>query len=255
MTILGSMAIAFSMYSKIPVPQVSWTKERMQYAMCFFPFIGAVIGLTLYIFCRGAKAFGLVSVKNLMGALLPVLITGGIHMDGFLDVTDAKASYGDREQKLEILKDPHVGAFAVIGCVTYSLIYLGFFQELPAECLPLFCVSFILTRALSGLSVVTFPKAKKSGLAAMFSNQAQKRVVTATMAGYILFAIAFLCIKGGILYGGICLATALLVFFYYHQMAIKQFGGITGDLAGYFLQLCELALLAALTITGKINGL
>ena len=43
MNLLGSLAIAFSMYSRIPMPQVSWTKERMKYAMCFFPLIGVVI--------------------------------------------------------------------------------------------------------------------------------------------------------------------------------------------------------------------
>ena len=67
------------------------------------------------------------------GVVLPVLLNGGIHMDGFLDVTDAKSSYGDREKKLEILKDPHTGAFAIIGGCVYFLIYYGAFGELPVE--------------------------------------------------------------------------------------------------------------------------
>lgn len=36
MNLLGSFVIALSMYSRIPMPQVEWTKERMRYAMCFF---------------------------------------------------------------------------------------------------------------------------------------------------------------------------------------------------------------------------
>ena len=44
MDLLGSLAIAFSMYSRIPMPQVEWTGRRMRYAMCFFPLIGLVIG-------------------------------------------------------------------------------------------------------------------------------------------------------------------------------------------------------------------
>ena len=43
MNLIRSFFIAFSMYSKIPMPRTDWTKEAMRYAMCFFPVIGAVI--------------------------------------------------------------------------------------------------------------------------------------------------------------------------------------------------------------------
>ena len=49
MNLLGSFLIALSMYSKIPVPQVEWTKERMKYAMCFFPLIGLITGAVLVV--------------------------------------------------------------------------------------------------------------------------------------------------------------------------------------------------------------
>ena len=50
-------------------------------------------------------------------------------MDGFLDTMDAIHSYGDRSRKLEILKDPHLGAFAVISFGVYMMLYLGVFHE------------------------------------------------------------------------------------------------------------------------------
>ena len=58
-------------------------------------------------------------------ALIPVWITGGIHLDGYADTCDALSSYGDREKKLEILKDPHCGAFAVIRLCSYFLAYFA----------------------------------------------------------------------------------------------------------------------------------
>ena len=58
-----------------------------------------------------------------MAALLPLLVTGGIHLDGFLDVADARSSHQSRARKLEILKDSHVGAFAVIAMGCYLLLY------------------------------------------------------------------------------------------------------------------------------------
>ncbi|MCD8323673.1 MAG: adenosylcobinamide-GDP ribazoletransferase, partial [Clostridiales bacterium] len=46
------MAVAFSMYSKIPVPQIKWTKENMRYALCFFPLVGVVTGALVWLWYR-----------------------------------------------------------------------------------------------------------------------------------------------------------------------------------------------------------
>ena len=68
-------------------------------------------------------------------------------MDGLLDVIDARASHGETEKKLEILKDPHTGAFAIIGCGVYLLVYLAAFQEMRPQMIPAYCMIFIVTRA------------------------------------------------------------------------------------------------------------
>jgi len=187
MNLPGSMMIAFSMYSRIPVPQVQWTKERMKYAMCFFPLIGAVIGLMEYGAILLFRTMGFPFLTQILPVVIPVAVTGGIHMDGLLDVIDAKSSHGETEKKLEILKDPHTGAFAIIGCGIYFLLYLAFFMEMRPVMIPAFCITFVITRALSGLSVVTFPMAKKSGLAAAFSDGAHKRVVGTVWFFILLF--------------------------------------------------------------------
>lgn len=128
---LYSCIIAVSMYSKIPMPNVEWTGERMRYVMCFFPLVGlaqgAVLGLWLHLALDVLNLSAAVSA--LVGAAVPLLVTGGIHMDGFLDTMDAVHSYGDRSRKLEILKDPHLGAFAVISFGVYMMLYLGFFMN------------------------------------------------------------------------------------------------------------------------------
>ena len=64
---------------------------------------------------------------------VPLLVTGGIHLDGFMDTTDARSSYGDMEKKLAILKDSHVGAFAVIGCSFYLILSAGAWSEIDAN--------------------------------------------------------------------------------------------------------------------------
>lgn len=253
MNLLGSFVVAFSMYSKIPMPHVEWTEERMRFALCFFPLVGAVIGGLLYVLAfvlKKAEAGSLCFA--FAGTVLPLLVTGGIHMDGFLDVADAKSSYGSREKKLEILKDPHVGAFAVIWFGIYVFLYAGAFSELDMAAVSLFSVTFVLTRALNGLSLVTFPMAKKDGLAALFSGMAVKRTVRKTMVCYVAIS-GFWMIYLGKWTGGICLAGAGILYARYYKRVIREFGGTTGDLAGHFLQSCELLILVLICICGLIQ--
>ena len=66
--------------------------------------------------------------------LLPILLTGGIHLDGFMDTSDALASYGDRVKKAGDFKDPHTGAFAIIGLGLYLLLYAGAVLSLWSRC-------------------------------------------------------------------------------------------------------------------------
>lgn len=253
MKILGSFVIACSMYSRIPMPQVEWTRERMRYVMCFFPLIGVCIGAVFSLFWLSAARLGAGRLFcTLIGVCLPLLITGGIHMDGFLDTVDARSSFGAREKKLEILKDPHTGAFAVMGGGVYLLLYAAALSELSERGGLLFAGTFVLTRALSGLSVVSLPMARKDGLASAFSMAAVKWKVRIMMAVYLLACAAFLLLAGG-LAGLICLLGAGTVYLWYYRMAVREFGGITGDLAGYFLQICELVLLYLLCLCGLLG--
>lgn len=253
MNLPGSMMIAFSMYSRIPVPQVQWTKERMKYAMCFFPLIGAVIGLMEYGAILLFRTMGFPFLAQILPVVIPVAVTGGIHMDGLLDVIDAKSSHGETEKKLEILKDPHTGAFAIIGCAIYFLLYLTFFMEMRPVMIPAFCITFIITRALSGLSVVSFPMAKKSGLAAAFSDGAHKRVVGTVMVLYLIISLIAVWFLTGVPAVSGVFAISFVVFLYYYHMSKREFGGITGDLAGYFLQVLELALVMGLAILSHMK--
>ena len=114
------MMIAFSIYSRIPMPAFLWEEKDRKRAMYFFPLVGAVVGVLFYgaFWFLEYKGAGTVFSAAVLTAI-PFFVTGGIHMDGFLDTCDARASFGDREKKLEILKDPHTGAFGVILGILY----------------------------------------------------------------------------------------------------------------------------------------
>lgn len=249
MSIINSFFIALSMYSRIPVPRVDWEKENMRYAMCFFPMIGVVIGAVMYLagwLLDKTSVGGL--FRGVVFTLIPIIITGGIHMDGFMDTMDALGSWGDREKKLEILKDSHAGAFAILGMGCYLMWSVAVWSELPAEVLRVCGVSFVLSRALSGFSVVTFPAARNSGLLKMFQDGAQKKVVRITMCLYVAAAVIMMAVMNARAMTG-AVAGAMIAFLYYIVVSRKQFGGVTGDLAGFFLETAELAMFTGILVT------
>lgn len=243
-----SMAVAFAMYSKIPMPRVTWNKENMKYCLCFFPLIGAAIGIADGLWFRLCS---LLQWSDLLRAsvltVLPLIITGGIHMDGFLDTSDALASWQPAQKKLRILSDSHVGAFAVISAGGYLTLSLGILSQSRSNDMILIGAGFMLSRAWSGLGVVTLKKAKTSGLLRTFSDAAVNARVRTVMIIYIAAISAGIILLDpfrGLAESVVC----ALVFLYYRFMAYHKFGGITGDLAGFYVQISELAMAAAVIL-------
>ena len=103
-------------------------------------------------------------------------------------------------------------------------------------------IVYTIAGALSGLAVAAFPMAKNTGLAHTFATAADKTVVRRVLA--VLAAV--LCVGMAALGGWALVLAALAVLWRYYAVSRKQFGGITGDLAGWFLQKAELWMLAAL---------
>lgn len=251
-SILSSAVIAFSMYSRLPMPKTEWNERSMKYLLCFLPLVGAAEGI---IYIAAWKLMLLLEIPKLpAGALLtalPVMYTGGIHMDGFLDTVDAKCSNQSREKKLEILKDSRSGAFAVMYGAVYLILYFAFATELQSFKQVLFMgTGFCIIRAYSAMSLVFFKNARGSGIAMKFSEAADLNVnrlclIIWVLAGYT----ALFLIEARV--GLLLMAVSFISFLHYRVSSYDEFGGITGDLAGYFLQLSELLMLICITLTGR----
>ena len=235
------------------MPQFAWEEKSMRYMLCAFPLIGAASGALLWGFFAFWSWLHLGTFLFAAGlTLLPLLITGGIHLDGFCDTSDALASHQSKEKKLEILKDPHIGAFGAISLCTYLLLYFAFSAELTPsrENIWLLGLSFILSRCLSGLSVLCFPTAGTGGLLFTFRKTSGKRLA------FIILLFFFLCCSGAMIFcfwpcGCVMVFTALVCLLALRLVSWKQFGGMRGDLAGWFLQVAELSMLAALVLTER----
>ena len=250
------MAIAFSTYSKIPMPIFEWKEEDMRYSMCFFPWVGAVIGGLVWLWFRLSLWLGICTLTFvLVAAAIPLLVTGGIHVDGYMDTMDAFHSYQPKGRKLEILKDSHIGAFSVIMLAVYGLIYLAAFAQIEnSRTLLVFCLGFYLARCLSAIGVVSLPSAKNEGMLYQFADSADRRFVKTTL----YFQLVLCCSLMGYVSWKSALAVilaAIFSFIYYAYRSRKELGGITGDTAGYFVTICEGAMaVAAAVVSTAMNG-
>lgn len=255
MSYLKALCIAFSIYSKIPVPIFDWKEEDMQYHLIFFPWIGAVIGAVLLGWQYLADYMGVGKLAYiLIGVAIPLLITGGFHIDGYMDTMDAFRSYRPKEEKLQILKDPHIGAFSVIMLAVLGLIYTAAFSEIDEEMLWVFVAGFFLTRTLSGIAVISFPPAKKEGMLYTFSSTAQGNA--GNIVKILLYVQFILCsvymVWRNSFTGGVLVGTAALAFLYYWYKTKKELGGITGDTAGFFVTIAETAMAVAAAVCSYV---
>ena len=251
---MKSLIIAFAMYSKIPMPRVDWEKKALSWALCFFPLVGVAIGLVLWGWMALAQVLHIgPALSGAVALLLPIALSGGIHLDGFCDTCDALSSHQSRERKLEILKDSHTGAFAIICCALYLLVFFALWCEVEAagRAALVLALGPVLSRSLSGLFAVTLPNARGTGMLATFTAPMDTVKARLVLVLWTIVCAAVLLWLSPVT-GGAALLGAGLACLYYRVMSARQFGGVTGDLAGFFLQSCELAMVLAVVLIQKV---
>ena len=258
MKYLRAFFIAAAMYSRLPVPNVRWDEESKAAVLLLFPLLGVIEGGLVYL----AVVFMLhISAGAPLAALcltaLPLLFTGGIHFDGFLDTADALGSWKGKEEKLAILKDVHAGSAAVLqgglmllaGFAAWlSLLESGNMPERLPQLLPI----FLMSRALSALSIYLLPNARGAGTVYDFTAARARRKGRLISGFYLLLAAAALFGAGTLFTGACILAAVLLAALYSGARAALSFGGMTGDLAGFLLTNCETAGLIAAALAFRI---
>ena len=253
MKVLRYIAVSFSLYSRVPMPRFSWREEDMSHSLIFFPFVGVLIGLLIMLLNMPALMRTCpLAARVLVTLAIPLFVTGGIHVDGFMDTEDALRSYASPERKLEILKDPHVGAFAVIGLMKMLLVFgastilILMDAEGDYSGLMIFAGIFVMARCLSGLTSLLYPKAKKEGMLYEETKRYEKSVLialSAEMLATVIFAVGISPRKGI----PVLLSLAVCAL-HYRSYAVREFGGVTGDTAGRFLVVAETVSAATLAV-------
>jgi adenosylcobinamide-GDP ribazoletransferase len=245
--IASSIIIALAFFTIIPMPVIDWTGRRMKFVPLMMPLVGLINGLIGFGIFTLLTALDFSSFfKAVIMCLYFIIFTGGLHIDGLMDTADAYFSRRDKERKLEIMKDSNVGAFAVITLIFVLLLKVAFLNELFIQnnknsILIIFIP--IISRLLQSSMLYLFPPAKPEGLTRMY-GKLDKRfslLLFGLLVMVVCLLVALVGIKSLLLIGVILIYYAL-----FYLSSKKQFGGITGDLLGAFLEISELIMLGTL---------
>ena len=146
-----------------------------------------------------------------------------------------------------------MGAFSVMSVGLYLIVYVAVCSDLSLDARSLACICAIYPteRCLSGLLCLLNPKNSSDGMVSLFKKSASQRACVIILACGLLLCAGFALWANWVL-GLAGLATAAIVWFAVRAVAKKQFGGVNGDVAGFFLQMAELAMLAAILLAQKV---
>ena len=243
----------------------------MASARGWFPVVGILLGIALACFdifttlllgadfpgiSRDAvadNAFPISSIilRSILLVIMVAALTRALHLDGFMDSCDALLGGFDRDRRLAILRDPNVGAFAVVGVVCLLMVKVAAMIGLPAagaDRLPILLLFPCLSRWAMLLTMELYPYARRSGLGTAFFERGERRFRWQLTLGFVFTLVVSVALAGAM--GIALLAAACAVAWAIGAWATRLLGGVTGDIYGAVNEVVEVSvLLLALMLT------
>lgn len=237
-----------SMFCSIPCPWKNWNEKARPQMLLFLPLVGLEIGfLWAALACAAAALLIPYMITGALLCLCPFFVTGFIHLDGFMDVTDAVKSWRDLDRRREILKDSRVGAFAVINVAALMIMQFACSATLAAdmsrEVLIILLLLPMVSRCCSGLAVAALPAMDTS----QYAGDADRNA--GHIAVYLILML--LAIVAAFALGGRCGFAVLGCLAGYGlalRRAYRSLQGMNGDVSGYALTIGELCGLIVLAV-------
>ena len=242
--ILHAFFMCQSMFCAIPCPCRVWDEEARPLMLPMLPLVGLEIGALWWLLGWLTGSLNLpVLIRGLILALWPYLATGFLHLDGYMDVTDAVKSCRDLARRREILKDSHVGSFAVIELCMLMLAQFVVFASIPCgkNCGILLLIPAV-SRCGSALAVTALPSMSTSQYAAQSKPASHLIVLSAMLCLFVVLGFTLWGRMGFALIG--CMAGYGLAL----RRGYRNLEGMNGDIAGYALTVSELCGAAAFAL-------
>lgn len=239
MKVISRFIFAVSHLTRLPVPSIEFDPEELGRSTSVFPLVGLLLGGIIVAFNKILLLFP-PEFRASVFVFLTVILTGGMHLDGFMDCIDGLMGGKSRERKLEIMRDSRVGAlgvaygtcllllkYSLFLCVIKSNWWMGIMIAVP-----------VLSRWGMSYAVTVFPYARSEGLGSLFKTYSgTKELVFAT-----LIALAVTFFTAGATCFLLLAVTAAVVFFTGKKITLAL-GGLTGDVYGFINELLEVVLL------------
>jgi adenosylcobinamide-GDP ribazoletransferase len=234
---MRTLLIAFGLMTTIPfkLPD-DWSAGDSGRASVWYPLVGLVIGVLTWLTWKGAMLLFPSLVAGIITLVAWVALTGGLHLDGLADCCDGLLASTSVERRLEIMKDPHLGAFGTIGMIMVLLLKGATLSTLT----PATGFGILLATSLARWCILPaglLPLARPGGMGADFASGFHRSFV---YIGAILpFGLALISGTRGIISLLAGLAAAALVLW----LAKSRIGGVTGDVFGMVVEVVETAVL------------
>ncbi|MGL5417015.1 MAG: adenosylcobinamide-GDP ribazoletransferase [Clostridium sp.] len=236
------------MFTILPPLKKVWDEKSGKHMMKLYPIIGLIVGVLWYAGTIILKELHLPNMLLSVFSLgIPFFLTGFIHLDGFMDVSDAILSRRDRETKLKILKDSRVGAFSVISLAFLLLVDFSSLNEIVLsknKLIFLILIPFI-SRSIVGYFLIKEKPINESYFVKLYREGTGILDIVVLLLFFLIGMVVFLIIGYKYLLIPVCM---LLFGFYLLWNCKKNFGGINGDVGGYTLALIEMIGLIVLCI-------
>ena len=241
--------MSLGMFCGIPLPFHIWDEKLTALMIANFPLVGAVIGTIWWLAAVLLITLPLpLMLTAAFLSLVPFFIAGFIHLDGYMDTSDALLSWRPLEDKLRILTDSRVGAFAVIMLGILLMLQFSAMYEVvqSGRYLALVIAISVVSRCCSALSIFTLPHIPQSNYGSLIKQNIgiSHKVFVVIIA---MSAIAAAFIYAGF-YGVVTVLAVAAGYAAAIAYAFKGFKGISGDLLGYALVISELCGLIALAV-------
>jgi adenosylcobinamide-GDP ribazoletransferase len=242
-----NLIAAFQFLTILPLP-VKVEKENLERSILWFPLVGAVIGLiTGYGWQLLSRLFP-AGISSALTILVYILLTRGLHLDGYMDTIDGFFSHkqkADRTTIRKIMKDPAVGSFAVLGAILWSLVLFSAIPHLEPQ-------DHVVIHAYGRLAIILLPLLfsypGESGTGKFFADHVNlKTLITAVFITLIIIVMTALIGAKGDPVAGILIRAAILPLSFLLSLFIgfwsrRKIGGISGDILGFTIEVNHLLL-------------
>ncbi len=229
-------ALAVSMLTSLPFFKVhDFNKGINGYAVMFYPLVGFLLGTILWAVYSLLSGHMASTHIGIIIFTLWILLTGALHLDGLSDTIDGL--FVAKEKALEVMKDPHTGGMGMIFTVTFlilkasSLAVFDAFYLLP--------IILMLSRFNAVVAIYLFPYISQNGMGTLAKEELKGWQVFVALV-YIIFLSLF---------NLWLIALTILVLFVIKIFFMKRYGGFSGDIYGFSIEVSELVLLNAILLS------